>query len=88
MTAIALTGGSSSGGDGEHRRRLPCLRPWRRRAGGNPRHHRREPRGPGGAQIISASVGFCETDLTEHAIELTEWLLMSAAATGVTVGGK
>ena len=40
---------------------------------------------PGGARIISTSVGFCETDLTEQAIDVTEWLLMSAAATGVTV---
>ena len=40
---------------------------------------------PGGAQIISTSVGFCETDLTEQAVALNEWLLMSAAATGVTV---
>ena len=40
---------------------------------------------PGGAQIISTSVGFCETDLTEQAVALNEWLLMTAAATGVTV---
>lgn len=40
---------------------------------------------PGGPQIISTSVGFCESDLTEQALELNEWLLMSAAATGVTV---
>ncbi|NQW71788.1 MAG: S8 family serine peptidase, partial [Actinobacteria bacterium] len=39
----------------------------------------------GGAQIISTSVGFCETSLTQQTIDLTEWLLMSAAATGVTV---
>ena len=40
---------------------------------------------PGGPQIISTSVGFCENDLTEQAVALNEWLLMSAAATGVTV---
>lgn len=40
---------------------------------------------PGGPQIISTSVGFCESDLTEQAVALNEWLLMSAAATGVTV---
>ena len=40
---------------------------------------------PGGAQIISTSVGFCETNITQQAIELTEWMLLSAAATGVTV---
>ncbi len=40
---------------------------------------------PGGAQIISTSVGFCETTFTQQAIDLTEWVLLSAAATGVTV---
>lgn len=40
---------------------------------------------PGGPQIISTSVGFCENDLTEQAVALNEWLLMSAAASGVTV---
>ena len=40
---------------------------------------------PGGARLISTSVGYCETNLTQQTIDLTEWLLMSAAATGVTV---
>ena len=40
---------------------------------------------PGGAQIISTSVGFCESDITQQAMDLTEWILLSAAATGVTV---
>lgn len=40
---------------------------------------------PGGAQFISTSVGFCESDVTEQAVDVTEWLLLSAAATGVTV---
>ncbi len=40
---------------------------------------------PGGAQIISTSVGFCETTIAQQAIDLTEWMLLSAAATGVTV---
>lgn len=38
-----------------------------------------------GPTIISTSVGFCEADMTEPALDVTEWLLMSGAATGVTV---
>ncbi len=40
---------------------------------------------PDGPSIISTSVGFCETDVTQPALDISEWLLMSAAATGVTV---
>ena len=40
---------------------------------------------PGGARIISTSVGFCESDMTQPAIDVSEWLLMAAAASGVTV---
>jgi subtilase family serine protease len=40
---------------------------------------------PGGPQIISTSVGFCESEVPAPAIAVNEWLLMAAAATGVTV---
>lgn len=40
---------------------------------------------PDGPPIISTSVGFCETNLTQADFDVTEWLLLSAAATGVTV---
>ena len=38
-----------------------------------------------GPRIISTSVGFCESDVPLPAIDVTEWLLMTAAASGVTV---
>lgn len=40
---------------------------------------------PGGPRIISSSVGFCESEVPAPAIAVNEWLLMAAAATGVTV---
>ncbi len=39
---------------------------------------------PDGPQFISSSVGFCESDVNEAAMSISEWLLMSAAVTGVT----
>ncbi len=39
---------------------------------------------PGGPQFISSSIGFCENGVSESAMAMSEWLLMSAATTGVT----
>lgn len=39
---------------------------------------------PDGAQFISTSVGFCEANVNEASMQISEWLLMSAGATGVT----
>ena len=39
---------------------------------------------PGGAHVISTSIGFCEPQLSAADIELAEWVLASAAAMGVT----
>jgi len=39
---------------------------------------------PGGAQVISTSIGFCEPQLATAEIDLAEWVLASAAAMGVT----
>ena len=38
-----------------------------------------------GAQIISTSVGFCEKNVSDEQISLSEWILAVAAKTGVTV---
>lgn len=40
---------------------------------------------PGGPDIISTSIGVCETAVRPAALELGEWLLASAAAAGITV---
>ncbi|NQU37951.1 MAG: S8 family serine peptidase [Actinobacteria bacterium] len=37
-----------------------------------------------GPRMISSSVGFCEKTMTDSDIAISEWLLMSAAATGIT----
>lgn len=39
---------------------------------------------PGGPQVISTSIGFCEPQLSAAEIDLAEWVLASAAAMGVT----
>ena len=40
---------------------------------------------PGGPHIISTSIGVCGRTMRDQAVELSEWLLASAAAAGVTV---
>lgn len=40
---------------------------------------------PGGPSIVTTSVGFCEPDVPVNDVQLTEWVLMAAAASGVTV---
>lgn len=45
----------------------------------------RESFAPDGPSIVTTSVGFCERDVPANDVELTEWVLMTAAATGVTV---
>lgn len=40
---------------------------------------------PNGPSIVTTSVGFCEKDVPVNDMELSEWALMTAAATGVSV---
>ncbi|MFI0431774.1 MAG: protease pro-enzyme activation domain-containing protein [Candidatus Nanopelagicales bacterium] len=40
---------------------------------------------PGGAQIISTSIGYCEPDVDTATVATSEWLFSAAAAAGITV---